>query len=288
MTKHNAGAYFLFIILGVSVVALLVYAVANTLIAASSYDQRMQRAVSKVKSAFTALEKTTNYHFIDDPSASAEVMQKEKTQMQSAIRQSRAALNELSANSATLEALFYGGFIDAYGRATVLRRDAYDVLGQSSEAIKRYEQLVGSLDAFLNARNVFKQHVDMLNSIELFDAYAGRGAEMRASSEAIRKAATSLSVQANVLPEMRSSWSDIVASMNKAADDFDSLAYGLDTAIDAYIYDAVSKIEADGATFDNETQDLYASFDQKSRTIKDIVDLNEKLEPLSVSIANQE
>lgn len=279
MGQGKVGILILIIISVIAVAGIGFYEVFFPEMNAGQYQDRVKQAAIQLEKKLRVIENTTTLSLIDDPSAALSIKQNDARITKAAMQDIQADITKLQDASGELKQSPYTGFTIQYRKAQALQERSKATIKQIQDALKEYTELVAFLEFYAGAQDRLKKELDDFNSKTDLNVYAGQGGDIRAIATRIRQDAAVLEKQP-IPRDLINFRSTLLATHLRAADAFDDLANGLTVVVDAIIYSAATEIESVTAQQDTIIQKTYEETLRQSRTVKDVQEIVEKLEPL--------
>lgn len=267
------------LVIGFVVIVAVIGGLVLSYVEAGHYNEKIRHATSELNTQFKLLEKSTERSLLDDPDTPITTVQKDTTTIKSIIEKSHQAIDELDTTSTTLELPIHIGVNDETRRAPVLQQESQALVTQTKNALDKYEKILVFLEDYTTHWHAVQAHLNTFNAQTDLNIYAGRGNDLRAVADDIRRQARELQA-ANTPHEFRELVGKSIAAMNKSAEGFDNLARGIDLAVDSVIYSSATTIEEASRELETINQTSYGPAIQGSRIVKEIGELTEKLDPL--------
>ena len=246
---------------------------------AAQYEIRVQKAAHGLAADFTVLGDTTYKGVIDDPDQSPQQTQRDLEVMRQAIAKTRQHIAVLDQAGRSLAAAPLTSLSIQYRNARVLQVKTQTTVQQVNETLTGYDSLTGFIEAYMQARATLQMELGRLNGTSDFNDFAGQGDAFRASAARLRVAREKF-MRAATPPALADLQANMSSMLERAATEFDALGHGYDVAVDDLIYGPIHRIEAITVEFDAQNRTKYVPMLQDLRTIKEVRDLSEKLDPL--------
>ncbi len=174
-------------------------------------------------------------------------------------------------------------YSDIFGQYTEVRRlqqQAKSFVGQSREAIDRYQALVVYLAVFRETVDTGMAELDAFNAVVDLNTYSGQADAVRETAGKLRAEAARLS-GAKYPDSMAVINQAAVEALEEAADGFSDLADGLSVPADDPIYTAARRIENATVELEEVRSMMHSDSFYQSRAIKNIYDLDDKFDLLT-------
>lgn len=272
---------FFFLFSSFIVVFVIAYMAIVPVVISHAYTEDVHQKARPLEASFKTLGKSTELPLITAQDASETIKNDNVTSVLRLITDSRKQLTELERVSSTLTPMPYSDVLGQYNDAEVLREHTQRLIGQSESVLDEYGTLVTYLKTFHTAVSHVASELRSFNETVDINIYSGQSDVMRQIADAIRADASLLS-RSNPPGDAEGLNGLAVAAFEKAATGFDDLAYGLAVPADAPIDEAARKIESATAELERVTGEVYDGSVGKSRTLKNVSDLSDKLDLLSV------
>lgn len=246
-------------------------------VVSSQYTGRVGAVVGALESDFLAIRKSTELPLIANPSAPEAVKRSNARYISRLVSRGQQRIGLLKAANKSFEPPPYSGVLWQYRDAEVLHGHTERLIAQSEAALKEYLALVSYLEAFNEAADSVVSELDEFNAVVDINTYGGQSEELQQIAKEMRADAALLSELSypNGAEALNAA---AVVAFNEAADGFEDLAAGLTISADDPIYTAAHRIEDATLAIDTISSTMYGSSLGQSRVIKDVQDLNEKLE----------
>lgn len=245
--------------------------------AAKEYTARLAAIARPLHKQIQTYEKTTYVSLFDDPSAPASQQQKETEailQQSDTIMTGVATLNQ---TTATLQPIPWADLNGEYQKAYLLQAKSQSSAKQITDAVTHYRKLVTFLKQYNHTQAQLQAQLDSFNAIRDFNLYIGQGGTFRAAAATLRQSAQSLQYAP---AEVNSLQVALTGFLSQTADEFDALAFALDSGSDLLIYTTANRIETLETQIAAYDQTNYTKTLADSRTLHNIRGLGDALDLL--------
>lgn len=277
MTHKNESILATTIGISVALLGLVTYTYVIPEIMSHRYSSRVHGVAAELSVEYKKLYESTELSLLSDPSTSIEAKINDAVAIGELIKESRASIAKLDKSSRNIVSLPYSIETSGYKKALVLQDRVRLFVQQSTVALNDYEKIITSVLVYNLSVSNTKSYIDDLNKVTDFNLYAGRSGEVRAIAQAINGQADKFNQQ-ELAQELVPARATSIETFRRAANGFESLAYGLDIAVDDLIYAAVREIEASGRQLESTENVDYVKAVKVSRPIKSVQELDEKLD----------
>lgn len=258
-------------------ITVLVTAIYYSETTARQYITDLRSSANDVRRVVRTLESNLNSPLIDNPGATTSTRTSDAQKLKSTIAECRTRVNELSAKSNTLPSLNYATHLGSFAVADTLKERSHHVVNQTNDTLERYEKTVSFLEVYATSLGRTAKAMDEFNAINDFNEYAGRSNYFRQMATNIQTEADTIAA-ATAPSELLAIKETGIQTLRQLSSELNDLAYGMDVAIDGLIYSSVQQIEQTDAQLHVLTEKTYGETVSQLRVIKDVYDLNEKLD----------
>lgn len=267
----------------IGIIALLSTAITYGIVlpemAAKQYISDLRTSATDLRKTFEHLAGSTDTPLLNNLGATPIERQAGTDHLKKAIDDSRAKLTRFASTSKTLQMPDYPYYAPSYAEATTYQQRAQNIVVQTTESLNQFEAAVAFLEIYTNALSQSSATIDSFNQTDDLNTLIGQSNRIAQSGALIQtntKRLEKTSAPTDLVPLKTST----LPIFNQASTGFTELAHGLIIMTDEPIYRAASKIEAAGMQIDDIDHGKYATTIEQSRTLQNVHDLNEKLDPI--------
>lgn len=217
---------------------------------ASGYTTRLNDASKPLEACFTKLSETTQLPIYYAPDVVLKDKQTDIATIRKQIAACRQQLASFNASAHKLMDFRFAGYTTSYKAAKVNQRQAYDVVGQSTDVMDQYDRLASFLSAYYDHISAFQDYTASLSKLNTYyitnsngKALASQADDLRARADDIRKL--------DAPAEFETTKQATADMFTKAATGFDNVAYGYTNAADYYTTIGFSQVDAATKSFDS-------------------------------------
>lgn len=239
----------------------------------------VQNTASPLSSSFQSLSKSTEFPLITSQEISDEIKKDNAEQISQLIASTRQQIGELKKVFNNYEIFPYSDMFGQYKKARFLEFRTQSFIGQTEDALDGYEVFYKYSVTYDRAFGEVTKELNSFNEVSDINIYSGQDERIRQVAGIIRSNAVLLS-NTSCPDDMKGVNNAAIIAFNEAATGFEELADGLMIPADNPIYVAARKIEDATIELDTISGVVYDESMNRSRTLRNIQDLNDKLEPL--------
>ena len=161
---------------------------------ARAYTQRLKTASKPLEQCFDKLAATTELQLYYAPDIPLAIKQSDLTTIRRQINDCRQELTDFSSSARTLMDLRFAGYTQTYRDAKVNQKQAYDVIGQSTDVMNQYDKFAAFLATYFTHIETYLGYTQALSELDTAvvtaansRALASQAADLRARADAILK-----------------------------------------------------------------------------------------------------
>jgi len=275
--KRSMKKILTFALLAVVAIAATVYFFVIPFVLSLQYTGRVHAAAQPLESNFKDIGESVDLLRELGPETPDDKKKKDIEYIMKLIQTGQQEIMKLEAAGNTFAPPPYSELSGQYEKVTALKEHTKRLVDQSREVLADYQKLATYLDTFGAAITDVSTELSDFNSTIDINVYANRSAYVGQVARKLRENASLLSALSppNDMKEVNAG---AIRVINEAANGFDDLAYGLLIPADDPIYAAARRIEAATVELDAIKGTMYDHSLEQSRVIKNVLDLDEKLD----------
>lgn len=246
-------------------------------IESEKYIANVQSSADSLQKSFHALQKSAELPLLNNPYASSELKNENAKYIGELIQEVDRQLDYLNNSSNALYILPFANILGQYNQAKLLHERSRWFVMQTKDALKNYSLLINYLKAFNESKDTVGSELEKFNQVTDLNTYSGRSDTLRQIADSFRK---EIDVLENMTKpkSLESMHAAMIEIINELSIGFELLANAISIPADDPIYASANKIELETAKLDDLLSSTYAKEIEQSRAVKEIQDLNEKLE----------
>jgi hypothetical protein len=245
---------------------------------AQNYTTHLSASSKPLQKCFEQLADTTGSKLFYAPDIPIDTKLQDTTMIQAKIKECRYKLDEFDIAAHHLAGLHLAGYTNEYRQSKIYQRQAYDIVGQSTDVLDQYNKTASFLGQYFNHIAAFNTYI---TSLQKDGSYFGsaRLTAMEQQADDLRARATT--IRGLDAPQEYNKTKQVTADMLvMTADGLDLVVRGYRQGLDTSVTAGYKKIDTATASYDSTIVNM--PFDQliKSYIPKQVMQLPAKIDNL--------